>query len=79
VFDVFDFEMIREKLDYLFSGEVIPRGAVHIAEADHEVGAILFQDSVNAPYEGASVLHLYVMKATHVEDEIEIFVFEGEV
>jgi len=79
VLNIFDFEMIREKLSYLFFGEVIPRGSIHIAEADHEVGAVLFQDSVNAPYEGAPVLNVYMVKAAPVEDKVELFVFEGKV
>jgi len=79
VLDVFDFEMIREKLDYLFFGEVVPCRAVPVTKADHKIGAAFFQNSVDAPYEGPPVLNLHVVKAAHVKGKVELFVFKGKV
>ena len=66
-------------MDYLFFGEMVPCGAVLVTKADHKIGAAFLQNSVYAPYEGASVLNLHVVKAAHVKDKVELFVFKGKV
>ena len=66
-------------MDYLFFGEMVPCLAVLVTEADHKIETAFLQNAVYAPYESVSVLNFHVVKAAHVKDKVELFVFKEKV
>jgi hypothetical protein len=76
VIEVQQLEVFRKVFDDLFSGEVVPRWSVSVAEAYEEVFGFWFEYASDTSDELGSVFNFNVVEAAHVKYEVECNVSE---
>jgi hypothetical protein len=73
-----EFELSREVFDDLFFGEMVPRWAVSVAETYEQVIGFWSENSSHALDEFGSIFDFNVVKAAHIEYEVECSVPEWQ-